>query len=684
MHLDNGRLRADFDPRSGALVRVTDTVSGRVHLDALAGERDDGRLFRLVSPRPMCFSRYFDAHEHEPQISATGAGLTIRYPSLTGHGEGQPSGLAAEVVVEPSPAPDELLFTIRLENRSQEVVNEVQCPGLSGWSGPEGSWLFTNGANSQLDPAAMLRFDRRGGGNTYARNTQRMAHLYPVNLYLPWLDLSGPGGGLSTIAYMDQPLNCYLSFENLLSYQPGTRLSFGWAFCVAIQPGETWQSPPVGLAVHDGDWHQTADRYRRWLEPRQQFAPGKRTQGEMIGFQNVFFRGFEGTPIRPLEALPQVAATARKYGVDHLCVWDYLTLGNYSKHDPCDLLDYAGSERQALSDGLHRARAEGSNVCALTNFRHPCVPLVLNDPGLQEQIQRRYDGTARTENWSASHHHGHLFTKHLGPESYVYSPFSQAHRERLLRLADEYADLGYTSIFYDQPFEINPDYGFIGQGGRPELTHHAALELVGEVAAKLRQRDPRALVIGEELCPYASQYVDLWMTWSYCCAASTPRAAMAHYSLPQTMLSWVVDTEPEQASRAFALGLYLCLCVRGNEGTLDDEPVLAAHVAKLAALRKQTAQRTVAGRFMDKLGIAVDADAEVLACSYDSPHGPAVIITAPGAPATAKITLEHAAFSSTKTPGAAALHRLDGTIESNSGDVLELALEADEVVVWLP
>jgi hypothetical protein len=682
MELTHGRLKLTFDPSSGALVRVQDTGSGTVHLDALSQGQADGRLFRLLAPRPMWFARYVDAQEQAPEVHCSGEELRLRYPALRAHGETEASGIAAEVRVTPSPAPDEFLFSVQLENHSREVINEVMCPWLSAWSGPENAWQLTCGANSQFDPANLLRFDRRTGGNTYARNTQRMAHLYPVNLYLPWFDLSGPGGGLSSIAYMDQPHNFHLSLENLLSYQPGTKLAFGWAFTVALQPGESWQSPPVGLAVHGGDWHETADRYRRWLEPRRQFAPGKRTQGDMIGFQNVFFRGFDGTPVRPLSELPQVAAIARKYGVEHLAVWDYPSLGNYAKHDPCDLLDYVGEDRRVLSEGLKQAQAEGSNVSALINFRHPCVPLVLNDPALQTQIQRRYDGTARTENWSASHHHCTLFSKHLGPESYVYSPFSEAHRQRVQRLTEEYLDLGYTSMFYDQPFEINSDYGFISQGGRPELTHHAAIELVGETARQLRARDPRALVIGEELCPYASQYIDLWMTWSYCYAGSTSRAAMAHYSLPQTMLSWVVDTEPEQAARAFTLGLYLCLCVRGNEGTLEDEPLLAAQVAKLAALRKQTAARTVWGRYLDTNGLQLEADECLLARSYDSPQGPAVIVSACGQAGSGRVTVSREAFSAPGTAEGQVIS-LEGQVTPVTGETQEFSLAADEVAVWV-
>ena len=33
---------------------------------------------------------------------------------------------------------------------------------------------------------------------------------------------------------------------------------------VAVKPGEKWKLPLSVLAVHEGDWHLSADRYREW------------------------------------------------------------------------------------------------------------------------------------------------------------------------------------------------------------------------------------------------------------------------------------------------------------------------------------------------------------------------------------------------------------------------------------
>jgi len=64
---------------------------------------------------------------------------------------------------------------------------------------------------------------------------------------------------------MREPLIGGCGIENLAGYGRGLRLAFGWTYSPVIHPGETWSSPPIGIAVHSGDWHETADRYREWM-----------------------------------------------------------------------------------------------------------------------------------------------------------------------------------------------------------------------------------------------------------------------------------------------------------------------------------------------------------------------------------------------------------------------------------
>jgi hypothetical protein len=682
MELRNGRTGLVIDPRTGSIVRIADAVSGLVHIDAQRDGRRDGRLFQLLTPSEAWWGRTAESHR-QSQVRARpdGSGVVLEYPDLTA-ADGASTGVAVRVEIRPGAA-DEFLVVLHVDNRGRGTVLDTTCPLLGGWHdlGGEGKDRLVRGANSVVSP----RSYPNGSGNNYGRNAQRGGKHYPVDLACPWVDVSGPTGGLSYVNYMTEGRNGKFWIENLAGYGTDFRLMFGWAHLIALRPGESWTSPAMGLAVHAGDWHQTADRYRVWFDRLHAPDYSRPEVRSRIGFQNVFFRGFDGTPIRPLEALPAAAAAGRRHGVDLLAVWDTLSLGNYARHDPHDLMDYSAEEHAVLQRGLRQAEAEGTRTCALINFRHPNVALHLPRPELLSQVQRRYVGTCRTENWTVNHTFEDLWVQHIGPESYIFSPFSPAHRERVQRLTRDYINLGYSSMFYDQPFEHHPDYGFMDRGFSPDATQHEALQVIRGVRELLLARDPQAVVIGEESDIHATPYIDQWMSWSI--AGPTPalieRVAMLRYSMPHTMLSWVMDHEPERAAIAFAMGMQFCLMVHGAEGTLDDEPEFARRVGAMAALRRATAARTVMARFVGQTGLQIDGESAFSAWAYDSPAGPAVIVAASGAAARGKVTLTPEGFMRPHQGDGGRVMGLGGEQSSHAGLTREFSLGMNDVAVWL-
>lgn len=679
--LRQGRTELIVDAASGSILALDDTVSGERHVDAAVGGRDDGRLFRAIIPGDTWWSRYADSHRQQTvRCEREHNALRLFYPSLT-TADGAETGVSARVDIFASDRLDELCFTMHVENRGDATVLDTIFPLVGGWRDPGDGQRIAMGANSFVSPRLLTA----SAGNNYARNGRRGGWHYPVQLACPWADMPSRAGGLGYINYMTEGLNGKFCMENMAGYGDDFRLMFGWCHFLALPPGGTWSSPPIGLSAHDWDWHATADRYRIWFDQMHPPDYSRSTIRNRIGFQNTFFRGFDGTPIRPLEDIPRVAAAGRRYGVDLLCVWDMLTLGNYARHDPHDLTDYSEVERALVKQGLRQAEADGTSTCALTNFRHPNVALHLPDPALRDRVQRRYTGTPRTENWTGNHTLGEFWAKHIGPESYVFSPFAEGHRERVEAITNDYLDLGYSSMFYDQPFEMHPDYGFGDEGHPPDTTHAAALELVERVRRMLLARHPDSIVIGEESDIHATPVIDQWMSWSI--AAPSPalleRLTLMRYSMPHTILSWVVDHEPERATLAFALGMQLCIMVHGGESTLEDEPVFAEHVRALARLRRQTAERTVMARFRGQCGLDIDAGEGLVANAYDSPAGPAVIVAANGTKAKGRVTLDPDAFQGAPA-GDGRIIGLDGSIAAQSGLTTAFDLAENDVVVWLP
>jgi hypothetical protein len=680
IELRNGRTRIAVDPQTGSVLRIEDASTGVVHLDALRGGRADGRLFRIVIPGESWWSCYADSQE-QTNVRCTEScnGIVLDYPDLK-TADGCQTGVAVRVEIQCSDKPDEIRFRLHVENRGARTVLDTTHPLLGGWHEDGEESRIALGANRFITPALL----RHAAGNNYARNGKRLGFHYPVDLACPWIDISRPGGGLAYVNGMTEGRNGKFWIENLAGYGDDFRLMFGWSHFLALKPGESWSSPEMTLAVHDGDWRRTARRYSDWFDTQHPPDISRPAVRSRIGFQNLFLRGFDGTPINPFDAIPAAAESGRRYGVDLLCVWDTLTLGNYARHDPRDLTDYSPEQRNALRRGLQQAEAQGTRTCALTNFRHPNVGLHLPDPDLQNRVQKRFTGTFRTENWTGNHTFGDLWAKHIGPESYVFSPFSAAHRERVFRLTRDYLDLGYSSMFYDQPFEQHPDYGFADQEHAPDATHHEALQIVREVRRMLLAKDPQAIVIGEESDIHATPTIDQWMSWSI--SAPSPqlieRVAMMRYAMPHTILSWVVDHEPERTAIAFALGMQLCLMVHGAERTLAAEPAFAERVKALADLRRKTAERTVMARFRNHDGIELEGEDGFAAFAYESASGPAVIATACGTAAKGKITVCPDAFTSECAGGGGVVYSLDGAQAAHAGTTCEFDLSANDVAVW--
>ncbi|MBN2202457.1 hypothetical protein JW777_10915, partial [bacterium] len=430
MELRNGRTILTIDERTGSIARLTDSRTGRVHLDACEGGRSDGRLFRVLLPVPEWSSRYADSHEQAaPTITREGGKVLLRWDNLKTRDE--PAGVSAETAIEMPEGSDEVRFTLKIANGGPGPVADILFPWLGGWTGIGGKNkdMMILGAKTSFHPHSFPFHT----GTTYARLHQRADFGYPLTLYAPWVDLSGPGGGISYIVYPASPQNGAVSVQNLAGYGPGLRLAYGWDFPTVIRPGEQWTSPPVGISLHGGDWKETADRWRAWMETWFVPPAGKRELRESIGFQNVWLRGFDGTPFRGLDSVPAVAAAGRKYGVNQLCIWDFITLGNYSKHADRDLLDYSPEERSVLSRGLAQARTEGTNVNALINFRLGNPNQTLFKKEAHAELIRCFDGSPRMEPYPTNHFHPLVRPCGFGPSTYILSACAKSFRARVLR-----------------------------------------------------------------------------------------------------------------------------------------------------------------------------------------------------------------------------------------------------------
>ncbi|MBT4816510.1 MAG: hypothetical protein HON70_12455, partial [Lentisphaerae bacterium] len=140
-------------------------------------------------------------------------------------------------------------FTGQVKNDSHRRVLSLEMP-------------MVYGVSPASDPANLTLVDPHICGRIVpdAARSSGCQTRYPGRGVMGWMDLSGERGGI------------YLATHD--QHQTGTRMTalptadsrFDMSLTreTVVGPGETWLAPPSVLAVHEGDWHAAADRYRFW------------------------------------------------------------------------------------------------------------------------------------------------------------------------------------------------------------------------------------------------------------------------------------------------------------------------------------------------------------------------------------------------------------------------------------
>lgn len=680
-----GRTELCLSSRHGAMLGIYDRASGK-WLCGVGDRPEMARLFRLVALRRAQRSRAADAHLQAGFTwERTDHGVALRYANLAF--EGELSACAAEVRIEPG-GEDELLLTLTVRNNAPEPVHEVQFPMLPGWRQVEGQppVELMAGAKWQSRVGKLPTF----GPPAYAQWYQQTGVEYPGGLMaMPWLNFSAGDTGLALTNYMPRPYRGGVGGINLAGHEKGNTECYWWTHHPLIKTGREWTSPPVGLRVHGGDWHDTADRYYAWFAGNVGISLRQPDSlRRSIGFQNILLRSFDGTFHNAAASLPEHARAGLACGVEHLAVWDENTLGNYCFYEPNrDLFDYTGAEREALREAIRLAQAEGATVSALSDWRHINVTSDLY-PRYRSEAVLSMDGSEQRETWLGGNRTARIFTPHLGGHSIILSPRSPATRQRFDELLERYVALGYTALFYDQPFLYQLDYNHMGEESRPDDASAACYDHAAYVRERLRARHPDAYLIGEMFDIFAaSRALDLQMEWNFC-NQGIEDLARVHYSCPNALLSYVIDyttTGEAHASRAFAAGLLLCITIDGGEASLAKRPPLGAHIARLAALRKRCAGRIAHGRFRHTRGLDAQLADGMAAYVFESEPGPAVTIAAGETGGTARITLDPSLYPVPAAAPSGMLYHLDGRAEPRpAAGSLEVTLPANGVAVWYP
>ncbi|MFH1476265.1 MAG: DUF6259 domain-containing protein [Verrucomicrobiota bacterium] len=595
MQLSNGLVKFGFDDATGSLCQIKDLKTGKEYLQDPRG----WRLVKLIAPTFEHSSRPLFSHlSGAPRMQKQGDTLTISFPQVSDGGKA--TGISIKIKVRLSSGSPEAIFTLELRNDGPATVQEVWFPWVGGHHmkfGDKRETITTswNSANfSTMFPTKRT--------HTFSRSHQKMG--FADQKLLPMMDLSDQDGGVSYIRYDDKPCYKNLVFTNESNDYLNTCMTWAWASRPFLKTGHAWTSAEFGVGVHQGDWHATADRLRRYKEKWWQPSGTPSSLREKIGLYHVQFSEFSGKRVHEFGALPDMARDCLKYGVADICMWEN-TAQLYLRADDGGFWEMPPERLASLKRALAETRRLGCHVGAWVNFR-----LITECARLWKEMEayaiRSVYGKPITESYPGSMESALSFegTSLLERQGHRLCQGSDGFRKFALDLVERTMELGFSTLFIDQANEPQSCLAENHGHKTPEEARVRTYEWFGEATRRVHKLCSEAYTGGELPDLYNTQSIDLWWEWGWRNGFS---ANIFRYVIPEMIPCWCIDeNERDVLSKAFAMGSFLAIATRDMTGKLSDEPALAQHIARLAKLRKATAPFVSHGRFLDNRGLSVE------------------------------------------------------------------------------
>jgi len=657
--LGNSRLEIRIDPGNGAVTGLLNKTSG---LQLLSGGSPEP--FRLVystwtlhgaavkdlwgaaygtlvhGGRQAVSSRHF---EPTPE----GCRLAVAYDRL--RLERRTINVAVRYTVELRAGDEETRWRISLQNRDEGTVREVHFPFASGLV-PLDSLIVPNHSGQRL----------RNPVDELSDEVPLVALEYPARASMQWFEYFSP----RTALYM-------------ASYDPGlayTRLCFGrpgegrgaamwiekYAFAAS---GSSWESPPLALGLHSGDWHWGADRYRSWLESWVRPPEVPKGIQEMVGgIAEACIKDMDGRVVHTYQDSVRVADGLRP--AEPLLLYGWLYDGHdtyYPEYVPIPDLGGKAALVEAV-DAIHRGgrlvsaylnarlannetetyRRNGKKWAVLT--KAPGTGLgSLTFAELHENWNTSWERSKRSEGWFA-----------------VMCPAVKAWQDHLVaeasRILGEYR---FDGLFVDQPGSFyaelcyNPNHGH----STPATAWGPGyLEMLRRIRLETRKLNPESFLWIEGMIDAYGQYVDYHLdknpVWEP--MRSHPRMEtfpeMWRYTVPTyiTVNDPHPYTFPPSKDAVYGENYKFVMAIRGIEKG-DAETRAASEalrlerqavVDKIARLWKKGGEFFFHGRFLDDAGVRA-SDPAVLAKSYRGEDALAIAVwNTRGEPAACELAVD--------------------------------------------
>ena len=600
--LENDAIRIELDDQTGGFRSIFDKARAREYV----GAPDRNLLFRLMCPDGDIECRHVDSLHAHVTIADGVAAIAYELDGVL---------VTANLRLEGGA----VLASLRIENNGPQNVEEILFPWLRGLAPIDGAALIWPDLYCRkldqlfaTDEAGLGPAGLGGDHHTWNEWTQKRVVRYPEHLASAWCDYGDADGGIALegrhtdFSLMDFFAHRIVEKDFAPDQDDPVRRTLDLAVSHPrrVKPGETYETPPIRIGVHGGDWHTVADEHRVWLDIwiEKPQRPAKFT--EAIGWHFYFMKHQDGLVLNTYEDMQQMGEAALAAGCPYLLIFGWQAGG----HDNNYLYRYVANEAwgggEALRKALDGLRDIGVEVMPFYNGTLANVEMPEHrEFGHRWEAKTRAGHPYYAGDWAR--HNMEAITRNRAMLHHEIAPGAE-HRGYFLdtvrRMVEEY---GFGNLQLDQIAEkMLVDYNETHVETTPDRVYVDGMaELLPAVRAVVRAANPDGVVISEGLNDFTGQWCD--SSWDWNTLGVFPQPIL--YTLPWLMASHEVDAlEYGQVNFAFAYKMHLDMKIDGGDAPITKYPKFAAHVKANAELRRRVAAYYAHADFRDREGIDVE------------------------------------------------------------------------------
>lgn len=564
-----------------------------------------------------------------------GITVTVRYQALT-DGEDVYAVSASYTVCLPA-GKSETVWRMKADNRENGlVVKQVHFPCINGvylgetWEDDTLVYPYLAGVRIP-DPVDVLSGPHQRVGwkwQEYRYYYERknlaagpdkdglyaMECEYSGPLSMTWLDYYGGGTGFYFANHDPEPRIIGLRADTPGTGNPG--MNFSVIHRPALAFGEHWTSPEAVAAVHAGDWHEGARRYRAFREKCLQITPRRpawfdRSAGLIAHYD---FKYQCGGVVHRYKDIPRLLDEAHDLGINHLLIAGWHRDGfdhGFPQYEPDGDL---GTEEE-LHDAIGNIRKGGGHVCFYVNSRLANRKYAALEDFIRDNAILQEDGSVLTESYG---NQDLTFAAMC-----INSPGWPEKLKGALRFATE--KIGIDGVYLDQLAMAAPGHCSNGAHAHaPDCWNAGYQALLGDISSRYQQQEKGDMcIIHEGVSDSYGGLVSgqLISTFSYFHCGAFPE--MYKYTFPEQILVDMLYPEKNMAMRpvhigqistqlineAFLTGCYYWIYDLVDDNTFTRDPKQYEYLKNAVTLRNFWLSHFGQGLFRDTDSIRMQGGA---------------------------------------------------------------------------